>query len=155
MKFSENSRCDEKPLLPPVRTLPDHKTFSSLPNGCCRPHPSLYMHRSKTFTTQTHAKRIKSSQFSDSDFVEKIVQKAKQIKSSTFSDSDFVQKIVQKAKRIRLSQFSKSDFVQKKLVLATWRRDRGKVTFQSKQQIWGTYTGAIYPAWFWILAWKK
>ena len=26
---------------PPVRTLPDHKTFSSLPNGCCRPHLSI------------------------------------------------------------------------------------------------------------------
>ena len=92
------------PLLPPVRTLSDHKTFSSLPNACCRPHPSLHMHRSKTFTMQTHAQ----------------------------------------------SGLNENSRRHKFYFPAIWRRDRGKVTFQSKQEIWGTYTGAIYPAWFYI-----
>ena len=38
-KSSENKNLPFAPL--PVRTLPDHKTFSSLPNGCCRPHLSI------------------------------------------------------------------------------------------------------------------
>ena len=46
-KCSENKNLPFAPL--PVRTLPDHKTFSSLPNGCCRPHLSLC-------TDQKHSK---------------------------------------------------------------------------------------------------
>ena len=54
---------------PLVRTLPDHKTFSSLPNGGCRPI-SQYARIKNIHNVDTHTKRVEHpSQYSSFIFV--------------------------------------------------------------------------------------
>ena len=85
------------------------------------------------------------------DAVRLISQYAHQIKNIHIPDKHRNTK-----KRFKQPSKLQNILFSKKFILAIWCRDRSKVTFQSKQQIWGTHTEAIYPAaWFWFKAPKS